>query len=144
MIDATPKMRMHANDANKIIYKDLSYQLTGLFFRIQNELGRFCKELHYAKALEELLIQSKINYQREVNLSKIGKTNFNDRLDFIIENQIIIDLKAKPFITKEDYFQMMRYLEFSNLKLGMIVNFRNKYLKPKRIINSKIRDIRMN
>jgi len=57
-------------------------------------------------------------------------------VDFIIENKIIIDIKAKKFITKEDYYQMLRYLKGANLELGIIYNFRNTYLKPKRVLNS--------
>ena len=42
----------------------------------------------------------------------------------------------KNFITKEDYYQMQRYLKAANLKLGLIVNFRTTYLHPKRILCS--------
>ena len=62
-----------------------------------------------------------------------------NRVDFLVENAIVIDIKAKKFITKKDYFQMLRYLEAANLQLGIIINFRNTYLKPKRIINSKFK-----
>ena len=57
--------------------------------------------------------------------------------DFIVEEKIIVDFKAKKFVTKDDYFQMMRYLEFAHLPLGMIVNFRSTYLKPQRVINKE-------
>ena len=63
--------------------------------------------------------------------------NLHHSIDFIIEGKIIVDIKAKKFITKEDYNQMQRYLNVSGLILGMIVNFRNTHLKPKRIINYK-------
>ena len=52
--------------------------------------------------------------------------------DFIIDNEIVLDLKAKRIITKEDYFQMKRYLSASGKRLGLIVNFRQKYISPKR------------
>ena len=53
------------------------------------------------------------------------------------KNKIVLDAKAKKFITKEDYFQMMRYLRIANIKLGLIVNFRNTFLKPKRVLYSQ-------
>jgi GxxExxY protein len=65
----------------------------------------------------------------------------NDRRnipDFIVNQLVIIDVKAKKFIIKEDYNQMQRYLNSINLKLGLIVNFRSTYLKSKRVINYKI------
>lgn len=125
---------MDANDTNKIIYPELSYKITGLCFQLQKQIGRFCREIQYSNELEKLLEENKIKFIKENSLKMSPKGN---RPDFIIENKIIIDLKAKSFITKDDYNQMQRYLKSSNLKLGMIINFRSFYLKPKRIINSE-------
>jgi len=49
----------------------------------------------------------------------------------IIENKILVELKAKPFIKKEDYEQTMRYLMVKKIHLGLLVNFKQEYLKPK-------------
>ncbi len=54
----------------------------------------------------------------------------------MIENLIVIDFKTKTIITKEDYFQMKRYLDATDKELGIIVNFRQKSIKPKRVLNS--------
>ncbi|PIP17738.1 MAG: hypothetical protein COX43_02665 [Parcubacteria group bacterium CG23_combo_of_CG06-09_8_20_14_all_35_9] len=58
-----------------------------------------------------------------------------NRVDFSVENKILLEAKAKKFITKEDYFQVKRHLETSGFEPGLIVNFRNTCLKLKRIIN---------
>jgi len=128
---------MHTNDANKILYPELSYEITGLCYKVHNKSGRFLREKQYADELEKLLKLSKINYIREYNLSNLGKEIEGNIVDFLIENKILVDLKAKKFLTKEDYYQMLRYLESSGFQLGLIINFRNTYLKPKRIINLK-------
>ncbi|MBI2097800.1 MAG: GxxExxY protein [Candidatus Vogelbacteria bacterium] len=52
----------------------------------------------------------------------------------MIEDKILLDLKAKPIVNREDYDQMQRYLQAGGYKLGLIINFRNKYLRPIRII----------
>lgn len=78
-----------------------------------------------------------IKYEREKLISKTGDDI--NRADFVIEGIIVIELKNKPFTTRNDFYQVLRYLEFSNLSLGMIVNFKQKYLKPKRIINAKFK-----
>ena len=124
----------------EIIYPKLSYKITGLCFKAHNELGRFCKERQYADALEILFKEEGIDYRREVALpikfegGEIG----GNVADFVIEGRLIIELKAKKIITKEDYNQMMRYLSALPAKLGLIINFRNVYLKPKRVINYKL------
>ena len=129
---------MSTNDTNKkIIHKELSYKLVGLFFEIHNALGRFCKEKQYGDALEELLRKQGVQYKREKEIPVLGIPNkFTNKADFVINEEILLELKAKPIITKEDYYQTNRYLNASGYKLGMIVNFRNKYLKPIRVIRA--------
>jgi len=123
---------------NKVIlYPELSYKLTGIFFKVHNELGRFCKERQYTEAIEILLKKDEIPFRRE---KKIVKNYFDNEIDFgipdfVIDDKIAIEIKAKRFITKDDYFQLLKYLKSKNYKLGLLVNFRNTYLKPKRIAN---------
>ena len=128
-------MRIPRNNNNKIIEAELSYKLVGISFNVQNRLGRFCRENQYADALENELKRERIDYKREyLIILEDKKSNF---VDFIIGDKVLIDLKAKPFIEKDDYYQMKRYLESSNIKLGLIINFRQKHLQPKRVLNSK-------
>ena len=89
----------------KIVYKDLSYKITGLCFKVHNELGRFCKEKQYAEKLEEYLKKEKMNFKREIVTNHIQKNSpTGNKIDFIIENQIIIELKAKPIIKEINNF----------------------------------------
>ena len=129
---------MFTNDTNKpkreILYPELSYKITGILFRVHNKLGRYCKEKQYQDALEEAFGQEGIDYKRELKLP-ISENVGGNQADFLIENTVIIECKAKPFITKDDYYQILRYLKAGDKRLGLLVNFRNNYLKPKRIVN---------
>jgi len=118
----------------KIVYPELSYKITGLLFQIHSKLGRFRKEKYYSDFLEAKLKERGIKYERE-KLIPTQEKRSADRVDFYIEDKILIDIKYKKFITKEDYYQMTNYLKALDLKLGLIVNFWNTYLKPKRVIN---------
>jgi len=122
-----------------ILYPELSYKVCGLCFYIHNKLGRYLNEKQYGDAFEKLLKESKIKYAREKSLppSFSGEKERRNIPDFLINDKIIVDLKAKDFIEKEDYFQMRRYLVSCNKELGLIINFRQKYLYPKRILNKK-------
>ena len=124
---------------SRILFPELSYEITGLCFKIQNNMGRFCGERQYADALEFTLKQKQIPYKREFELSGLDAIDIKgNRVDFLINGQVVVDLKAKKFITKEDYDQMQRYLQCGKFELGLIINFRSTYLKPKRILNTKI------
>ena len=128
-------MRMQRMD--KVIYPELSYKICGLCFKIHNDLGQFRSEKSYTDALEEALKTAGMSYQREKSLgaSFEGENERRNIPDFMIEDRVVVDLKAKRIVSKEDYFQMKRYLTASGKKLGLIVNFRQKYLSPKRILN---------
>ncbi len=120
-----------------ILHQELSYKICGLCFSVHNKLGRYRNEKQYADAFENLLKEQKIDYVREKSLpvSFVGEAERRNITDFIIEDKIIVDFKAKRLITKEDYFQMKRYLVSYGKNLGLIVNFRQQYLYPKRIVN---------
>lgn len=87
--------------------------------------------------IERYLAERNIPYEREKILpsSFVGEKGKRDIADFVIDNKIVIELKTRRVLTREDYYQVGRYLEATNLKLGILVNFREKYLKPRRILN---------
>ena len=122
----------------KILHKDLSYQLTGLLFKTHKELGHYLNEKQYADYFEKLLKEFGIKYVREFRFEdqQYGKEKARCICDFIVDDKIILEFKAKNFITKEDYYQLKRYLITLNLELGIIINFRQIRLAPKRILNS--------
>ena len=121
---------MHTNDTNKkLIYPKLSYLLTGICFEVHNTLGRYSREKQYAEAIEERLINLSIPCEKEWEIPNTG-----NKVDFLIDKKIILEIKAKRFITRDDYYQAQRYLQASDIRLGLLVNFRNRYLKPARIV----------
>ena len=131
---------MRIANSEKLIFPELSYKINGILFTTQNNLGRFCSEKQYGDAIEKLLIENNIKYEREKELPKFfdGERDRRNIVDFLIEGKIILELKAKRITSREDYYQVRRYLESLNLKLGILANFRDRYLKPRRILNSRV------
>lgn len=126
----------------KLIHPELSYKLYGIFYEVHNRLGRFLSHKQYCDAIEMLFKKYGIKYEREVEIPinfEKGQLKGNI-LDFDVENIIPIDVKTEKYITKKDYQQMQRYLKAKNRILGIVVNFSEQSLKPKRIINSKGRE----
>lgn len=121
---------------SELIYPDISYKLNGVLFSVHNKLGQFRSEKEYGDLIESYFKKLNINYEREKVLpSSFDNDQKRNRVDFLVEDKIILELKAKRFIDKEDYYQMKRYLLSLNKPLGILVNFRRKYITPKRIVN---------
>ena len=119
-------------DIGKLIYPELSYKINGILFQTHNELCRYSRERQYGNYIEKILKEEKINYQREFPIANTGNT-----VDFLIEGKIILELKNVRITTKKDYFQIQRYLQATDIKLGLLINFRSRYLRPKRIVRTR-------
>ena len=117
------------NNVNeKVIYPELSYSLTGILFFAHNTLGQFAREKQYGDLIEEKLNESKIKYKREFRIGDSGNI-----IDFVIDDKIILELKTIRFLTQECYRQIQNYLQQTGYKLGILVNFQNRYVKPVRV-----------
>ena len=129
------------SNSQKLIFPELSYEINGILFTVHNTLGRYCNEKQYADALEKELKQKGVSYKREFyidQLSSVENTEKRNKVDFVVDDKIILELKAKRMLVREDYYQLRRYLDAAEFKLGLLVNFRDRYLRPKRILNSKV------
>ena len=121
----------------KVICKELSYKVVGILFDVHSSLGGRYQEKYYQRAVETALGKEKLKYRRELPVDltfkgdKIGKYF----LDFLIEDKIILELKAKPRFEANDFRQVMAYLKVKDLKLGILANFRGKKLVFKRVLN---------
>lgn len=115
--------------SDKVLHPELSYIITGLLFSVQNEIGTYAREKQYSDLLEKKLKELGTNYKREISIGNSGNI-----LDFIIDEKIILELKATRTLLKEHYIQIQNYLQQTGLNLGILVNFRSRYLRPIRII----------
>lgn len=123
-----------------IIYKDLSYRINGVLFKVRKELGIYKNEKQYGDAIEREFKNENIIYEREkiIEPSFQGEAKGRNKVDFLVEDKIVLEIKAKPFITKEDYYQVRRYLDALQKKLGIVVNMRRYAINSKRVLNAEI------
>jgi len=119
------------------MYEELSYLIRGILFEVHNELGPYLNEKQYGDAIMHRLIARKIPYSREtvLDISFPGEKKGRCRVDFIIDGKIIIELKATPTFTTNDFQQCVRYLVTSGLALALLVNFHGKSCSIKRVLN---------
>lgn len=122
---------------DKLLHRELSYKLRGIFFQIRNTYGPGQKENIYSNLLAEALKEKKIPFEKEkgVNVYAESKKVVGVyKPDFIIDNKIITEIKSSRLTTRVDEEQLYYYLRNSKYEVGFLVNFFTPKLYIKRII----------
>jgi len=121
-----------------ILEPELSYKTHGIIYDVANKYGIGLKERIYQKALEEEFEKNKISFKRQkrINIYSIesGKVLGVYIPDFIIEDRIILEIKASSFTTNQDINQQISYLKASTYEIGYLVNFNTNKLYIRRSI----------
>ena len=124
----------------RIIEPELSYKILGILFSVHTSLGGRYQEKYYQKAIELELKQAQLNYKKEipVPLEYKGRKIGNYRLDFLIEEKIVLEIKTVLTIERKELLQVLAYLKATQKPLAIIANFRGTKLTYRRIINPKV------
>jgi GxxExxY protein len=119
------------------IYKELSYKIMEAVFEVHNILGLGYPEDKYEKALCREFRDRGIRYEIQKSVKVIYKDeDLGDfRLDLIVEDKIILELKAVSELNEVFEAQVYSYLKATGLKLGILINFGKKKVEYKRIVN---------
>ncbi len=120
----------------EIIHKDLSYAIVGAAMEVHKILGPGFLELVYESALAYEFDLRGIPYERQKRLSVSYKDKFiGDYIaDMIVDDKIILELKAVSAITPAHEAQAHHYITATGLKLAIILNFGAESLQQKRIV----------
>ncbi len=108
-----------------LLYKDESYIIRGICFEIYKELGCGHKESVYLNALFNAAKEKGFDCEKEKRLPVYyqGKKVGVYVPDLVINDKILIELKAKSILLKEDLSQFWHYLKSTDYKLGFLINF---------------------
>ncbi|MGD9992114.1 MAG: GxxExxY protein [Salinivirgaceae bacterium] len=130
-------MTAQINSNNEYPFKEECYKIIGCCMEVHNELGCGFLEAVYQEALEIVLQEKKIPFERE----KVLDIEFRGSLlvkkyiaDFICFNEVIVELKAADGLTDIDLAQVLNYLKATKKKIGLLVNFGATKLQYKRVI----------
>jgi GxxExxY protein len=117
---------------SELIYKPESFQVIGLCMEVHRELGPGLLESAYEEALAYEFTQAGLAFerQREMPLPYKGvKLNCGYRLDFLVEGQLILELKAVGELLPVHHAQLLTYLKLERRSLGLLINFNVPVLK---------------
>ena len=122
---------------NEIYLKEECYTIIGICMEVHKILGKGHSEIIYGDALEYEFKKNEVPYNREVKFNISYKEIILPHhyySDFVIFDEIILEIKAIQEISSSEIKQTLNYLAASQNKLGLLVNFGEDSLKYKRVI----------
>lgn len=119
---------------------ELSGIVIGAAIEVHKKLGPGLLESAYEACLRRELAQRGLEVKQQVGLPLIYKDVVCDigyRVDLLVENKVIIEIKSVECLTDVHFAQVLTYLKLRGCKLGLLINFNVARLKDglKRIVN---------
>jgi len=112
-------------EPEKLVLPELSYQIVGACFDAHNEIGGGQREKYYQKAVAIHLTKRGIVFKEQLHAPLVCDGQIIGRyiLDFLVNEQIVLELKAGSHFRRTDYEQVVQYLVEKNLPLGILIRF---------------------
>ncbi|CAM3980413.1 GxxExxY protein [Flavobacterium weaverense] len=114
-----------------------TYRIIGICMEVHRNLGPGLLEVIYKDALELELKENKIPFEREKEFLIEYKGNILKHkfyADFLINQDLIIEIKSVKEFSNEHIAQVLNYMKLSKSELGLLINFQTKSLQYKRYI----------
>ena len=125
-----------------MIHQELTQKIIGCAIEVHRQLGPGLLESAYQECLIYELTQSRLKIEKEISmpiLYKDIKLNQGYRIDILVEDKIVLELKSVDKITDVHKSQLLTYLRLGKYELGLLINFNVPILKNgiKRLINDR-------
>ena len=122
-------------------YAELTHRIIGCSMEIHRVLGNGFQEVIYQRSLAYELEQVNVGFAREVDMPIFykGVLMGTRRADFLIEEKVMVELKAIIKLEEVHLAQAINYLEAYNLEVGLLINFGASSLEFRRVLNPHFR-----
>lgn len=118
-------------------YEDLTHKIIGCAMKVHSTLGNGFQEVIYQRALAIEMAKQRLSFQREMEMPIFyeGEDIGTRRVDFFVDGNIMVELKALIKLEEVHLAQAMNYCQAYNLPIGLLINFGGKSLEFKRVYN---------
>lgn len=120
-------------------YKEITEKIIGSAMKVHSTLGNGFQELIYQRALVIEMEFNGLQFKREkeMPIHYRGKRIGTRRVDFFVEELIMVEIKAVIKLEDVHLAQALNYLEAYNMEIGLLINFGARSLEYKRVYNKK-------
>jgi len=125
--------------AEKYKYTDVTEKIIGCAMKVHRTLGNGFQEVIYQRALAIEMRNQGLEFAREREMSIFydGHEIGTRRVDFFVENKIMVELKALTILEDVHRAQAINYLEAYEMEVGLLINFGAQSLQFNRLVNSR-------
>ena len=118
---------------------DITHKIIGCAMKVHSTLGCGFQEVVYQRSLAIEMTKQGLTFAREMEMTIFYETNEvgKRRVDFFVENSIMVELKAVSILDDLHLAQAMNYLEAYKLPVALLINFGSRSMEFKRIYNTK-------
>ena len=123
-------------------HEELTRKIIGCAMKVHSALGNGFSELIYQRALALELEVQNLSFAQEIDRAVYykGEKIGSRRIDFLVENAIILELEAVFELEAAHFAQIKNYLEAYNFEIGLLINFGSNSLTFKRLENKKFKE----
>lgn len=120
-------------------HADLTHKIIGCSMEVHSILGNGFQEVIYQRALAIEFDKQTVSFSREVEMPIFYKelSVGTRRVDFFIEDKVLVEIKAVIQLDDVHLAQALNYLEAFNREIGLLINFGSRSLQFKRLLNKK-------
>ena len=120
-------------------FKEITEKIIGASMKVHSALGNGFQEVIYQRALDIEMREAGLHFEREFNMPihYKGRQTGERRVDFFVEEKIMVEIKAIINLEKVHLVQAKNYLEAYNMQVGLLLNFGSISLQVKRLENPK-------
>jgi len=124
---------------SELKYKEVTEKIIGSAMKVHAALGNGFQEVDYQRALEIEMKDAGLSFAREFSMPVYYKNRQigERRVDFFVEEKIMVELKAIIQLENVHLAQAKNYLEAYNIQVGLLINFGSISLQFKRLENLK-------
>jgi len=119
-------------------YSDITHEIIGSAMKVHATLGNGFQEVIYQRAMAIEMIKQGLSFQRELEMMVYydGEEIGTRRVDFLVDDKVMVELKALTKLEDVHLAQTVNYLEAYGLEIGLLLNFGAKSLEFRRCIKS--------
>nr|WP_319572899.1 GxxExxY protein [uncultured Draconibacterium sp.] len=121
-------------------YSDLTEAIIKCFYKVYTELGYgFLEKVYHNALLIELQNEElKVESQKPIKVSYQGDVVGEYYADIIVEDVVILELKATETVTEAHEFQLINYLKATDVEVGLLLNFGKKPQVKRKVFTNQI------